>query len=129
VGLYNTEILTYEDLEWYLRVALTHSIHLIDGPPIASYRKDSENVLRRFAPETIAHTYIEILEKQLERVRNRYTGDRNRKIRRLILARLAEFYWTRREKEEVRARLFEALRLDHSLLLDWHSLKHLVFSL
>lgn len=128
VGLYDSRFGLYEDYDWYLRFALNYPIHLMEGPPVAQYRIHEGNVSSQYDPETIAQIYIAILEKQLTLINQRYTGCEYRRVRSRILSKLAEFHAANHEKQEVRNRLMEALRLDPTAFLDLHSLKRLLFS-
>ena len=129
VGYYDLAFPIYEDYDWYLRFALCYPIRLLEAPPIAQYRRHPGNVSSHYDSRTIATTYIAILEKQLTLIGEKYSGPAYRKAKGRVLAKLAEFYSVTRDRGGVKASLYEALRLDPVLALNWRSLKRFLLAL
>ena len=128
-GLFNPAFAPREDYDWYLRLALSHQVYLLEGPPVTSYRLHEANQSLRYDSKAIARVYVGILQQQLSLISERFTGFRYRSLRSAILAKLAEYYWTGDFKKEVRTSLFEAIRLDPATAFDLHLLKRLILSL
>jgi glycosyltransferase involved in cell wall biosynthesis len=129
VGLYDESLLSYEDYDWYLRFALKFPFYQMGGSPLASIRRHRGNITQQYNPQENARIYIGILEKHLAEFAREESEPGKRVLRANILTKLAEFYWAVGEKKQVKQKLGEAFRLDRSLLWDWRSVAHLVFSL
>ncbi|OGW85168.1 MAG: hypothetical protein A3C35_07185 [Omnitrophica bacterium RIFCSPHIGHO2_02_FULL_46_11] len=128
VGDYDTAFPIYEDYDWYLRFSFCYPIGLINGPPIAKHRLHSENSFSGFDSKQHAEIYIRILEKQLAQVWKSEAGSAGKR-RSLILKKLVEFYWRTGDKDQVRVKLLEAVRLNPMLAFDLRSIWRLIFSL
>jgi len=143
-GFFNPAFAPREDYDWYLRLALEHQVYLLESPPVALYRKHKINQSSRYDSKAIARVYVAILQQQLTFISERLTPSplssppfRGRgkgegeyqNVRSAILAKLAEYYWTCDLKREVRTSLFEAIRLNPSIVFDPYSLKRLILSL
>lgn len=128
-GFFNPSFVPREDYDWYLRLALTDQVYLLDSPAIVLYRRHEASQSLQHDSQAIACVYVEILKQQLSLIANRFSNLQYRKMRSAILAKLAEYQWTNRSKEEVKTNLCEAIRLDPTTAFDPHSLKRLILSL
>lgn len=129
VGFYDGAFPVYEDYDWYLRFAFEYPFFLLESPPVAKYRLHGANSFTEFSPDRVAKIYLAILEKQLAALQAHGTDRESRVRKSRVLRKMVEFHWRMREKKEVRAKLWEAARLDPALALDSRSIARFVLSL
>ena len=128
VGFYNQKFPPREDYDWYLRFALSGKIHILESPPVASYRIQSKSESYRNGHSKMAKLYINILESQLSEIEKRLTGSRFREASSRVMTKLAEFHAALGEREKVRTRLAEAIRLDPKVAFDLRVAKRFISS-
>ena len=129
VGFFNPAFAPREDYDWYLRLALQNQVYLLERPAVVLYRRHKVNQSGQYDSKATAQVYVAILEQQLSLISKYMIGSQYRRVRGSILAKMAEYHWTRGSKKEVKASLLEAIRLDPAAVFNLSSLKRLVFSL
>lgn len=129
VGGYDESLPMLEDYDFYLRFLLSYPMHLMEGPPVVSYRIHQGNLTFGSDRTASAEIYIRILEKQLGLIQTGFRGIAYGKARRMVLTRLADFHWMRKEKEQVRGRILEAFRHDPLAIFYPRLIKRLILAL
>lgn len=114
-----------EDLDLYLRIAQSHGIGFVDGPPFARYRSHGAQTSHREL--TLGH--IAVCQKHLALIAGQPPSTDLRRAKRNFLLGLAHAYHVLPERREARRHALAAIRVDPALLTRAPLLRRLGVSL